>query len=81
MTKAQKTMYARCLPIGDTQSRVLRGEEDQNLVKIIDALEAAIEDRCERFGPSNRSFRDTSLYETIAICRARIAELEARNVR
>lgn len=81
MTKAQKTLYARCLPIGDTQSRVLRGEEDHNLVKIIEALEAAIEDRNERFGPSGRSYRDTSLHETIAICRARIEKLGADDVR
>lgn len=81
MTKAQKMLYARCLPIGDTQRRIVRGEEDKNLVKIIEALEAAIEDRNERFGPSGRSFRDTSLHETITMCRDRIAKLEAGDVR
>jgi hypothetical protein len=74
-------LYAKCLPIGDTQSRVVRGEEDKNLAKIIDALEAAIEDRNERFGPAGRSFRDTSLHETIALCRGRLEHLEAGNVR
>ena len=77
ITTAQMTTYAKCLPVGDTQRRVMRGEEDANLVQIVDALTAVIEDRWARLGPPGRSFRDTSLYETIALCNSRLRHQEA----
>jgi hypothetical protein len=75
MTEQQKAIYARCLPVGDLQVRVLRGEEDARLREIIDALTAALEDRRVRFdglgrmGPTNPHL---SLIETISICESRL---------
>lgn len=75
MTEQQKFIYVKCLPLGDLQVRVLRGEEDAHLPEIIDALTAALEDRRERFGclgrmgPTNPHL---SLIETVSICERRL---------
>jgi hypothetical protein len=75
MTKKQKQIYVQSLPLGNLQSRVLRGEEDARLPAIVAALEAALEDRRERFGGLGRmgpTNQNLSLIETIEICKSRL---------